>query len=132
MVRQRGMTLIEVMIALVVTTVGLLGALAMVGSLYVGSTFNRNVTEALTLAQTQIEQINSRQITMSVPVDGPPPETTETLDALGNAVAGGMFTRTTTWGTNAAQQTRRVTVAVSWTDGGGRPHSISLQDERIP
>ena len=130
MVSQRGMTLIEVMIALVVTTVGLLGALAMVGSLYVGSTFNRNATEALTLAQSKIEQINSQQVTLANP-----PDTfleTEILDALGNVVATPGFTRTTLWGTNLAQQTRRILVTVSWNDGGGRPHSVSVQGERIP
>jgi prepilin-type N-terminal cleavage/methylation domain-containing protein len=130
MVKQRGMTLIEVMIALVVTTVGLLGALAMVGSLYSGSTFNRNATEALTLAQTKIEQINSQKVTIGSPADGP--EASEILDALGNPVATPGFTRVTTWGTNTMQQTRRVTVTVSWTDGTGRGHSISVQGERIP
>ena len=128
MVRQRGMTLIEVMIAMVITTVGLLGALMMIGSLYVGSTFNRNVTEALTLAQTKIEQINSQQVTMATPADGF--VETEALDPLGNA--GSSFTRTTTWASNQPQQTRRVTVAVTWTDGGGRPHGVSVQGERIP
>jgi prepilin-type N-terminal cleavage/methylation domain-containing protein len=128
MVRERGMTLIEVMIALVITTVGLLGALAMIGSLYVGSTFNRNVTEALTLAQSKVEQVNSQVVTIGSPVDGPEP--VESLDALGNA--GTAFTRTTTWATNPAQQTRKVTVVVAWTDGGGRGHSVTLQDERIP
>jgi prepilin-type N-terminal cleavage/methylation domain-containing protein len=131
MVRERGMTLIEVMIALVITTVGLLGALAMIGSLYVGSTFNRNVTEALTLAQSKIEQVNSQKVTMASPADGDEPP--ETLDALGNASATGMFTRTTTWSPRPAQQTRIVTVVVSWPNSSGPlPHKVTLQVERIP
>jgi Tfp pilus assembly protein PilV len=124
------MTLIEVMIALVVTTVGLLGALAMVGSLYVGSTFNRNVTEALTLAQSKIEQVNSQAVTLAAPADGI--ESTEILDAVGNPAGAPGFTRTTTWATNAAQQTRRVTVTVTWTDGANKSHGVTLQSERIP
>jgi prepilin-type N-terminal cleavage/methylation domain-containing protein len=126
----KGMTLIEVMIAMVVTTVGLLGALAMVGSLYVGSTYNRNVTEALTLAQSKIEQINSQQVTMANPTDGLEPP--ESLDPLGNAAAGGIFTRSTLWSSNPAQQTRHIIVTVAWNDGSGRAHAISVQGERIP
>jgi prepilin-type N-terminal cleavage/methylation domain-containing protein len=133
MVSHKGMTLIEVMIALVITTVGLLGALAMIGSLYTGTVYNRSVTEALALAQSKIEQINSLPVTLASPADGT--VESELLDGLGN-VASSLtqvaFTRKTTWGSNLAQQTRRVTVDVTWLDGGGRPHQVSMQGERIP
>jgi prepilin-type N-terminal cleavage/methylation domain-containing protein len=133
--RQKGMTLIEVMIALVVTTVGLLGALAMIGSLYVGSAFNRNVTEALTLAQSKVEEINSKVVTISSPIDGL--ESTETLDAYGLTAVSAtpvVYTRKVTWySTRAATvATRNAVVEVSWTDGANKTHKVNLTVERIP
>ncbi len=132
MVKPKGMTLIEVMIALVITTVGLLGALAMVGSLYTASAFNRNATEAMTLAQSKIEQAQSQTVTLS---DGTSLDTSETgLDAYGNSGTGAtnMFTRKTTWTTSADGSRRVCTVDVGWTDGTGTAHSVTMSTERIP
>jgi prepilin-type N-terminal cleavage/methylation domain-containing protein len=131
--RARGMTLIEVMVALVVTTVGILGALAMISSLFVGATFNRNATEAMTLAQSTIEQVDSQIITMSSPADGPAAAETG-LDAYGVTGSGptNIFTRQLTWGTTLDNQRRSVNVVVSWNDGAGKAHQVVLTGERIP
>ena len=49
----RGLTLIEVMVALLVTTIALLGALATVGITVRGANFSRNATEASMLVQSE-------------------------------------------------------------------------------
>jgi len=126
----KGMTLIEVMIALVITTVGLLGALAMVGSLYTGSAFNRSATEAMTLAQSKVEQANSMVIALgTTPTGG-----TETnLDAYGGSSGKGtMYKRVTTWSASGDGTRYICNVEVSWTDGTGSLLVVNMSTERIP
>jgi prepilin-type N-terminal cleavage/methylation domain-containing protein len=125
-----GFTLIEVMIALLVSMVGLLGALGLTISLMNGGTFARNMTEASTLVQSKLEAINSQVITMSAPVPGTVTETT--LDAYGNVVANGAYTRTTTWSTTGDGLRRSIIVNVSWVDGANVTHNVSATEERIP
>jgi prepilin-type N-terminal cleavage/methylation domain-containing protein len=130
-VKPKGMTLIEVMIALVITTVGLLGALAMVGSLYTASAFNRNATEAMTLAETTVEQANSKTVSLS---DSNSDVTETGLDAYGSSGTAptNMFSRRTRWNASADGSRRVCTVDVSWTDGTGTGHSVTMSTERIP
>jgi prepilin-type N-terminal cleavage/methylation domain-containing protein len=133
MVKTRGMTLIEVMIALVVTTVGLLGALAMIGSLYSASSDNRHMTEALALAQSKVEEINAWVVTAGVPADGPMPA--ETVNAYGQTPGPTDFqyTRQVTWKTTTtpALNTRHADVTVSWPSSSGiTPHIVSAVVER--
>jgi len=103
MVTQRGMTLVEILVALVVATIGLLGTLALLGSLFAGSIFARSVTEAMTLAQAKVEETNALSgVTVVAPLN--PPDGAQPvesgLDALGRAaVPAGPYTRTTTWST---------------------------------
>jgi prepilin-type N-terminal cleavage/methylation domain-containing protein len=131
--RDRGMTLIEVMIALVVTTVALLGALATVGMTIRGAAFSRSATEASTLAQSQLEALVSwPNVTASSPADGT--STTETqLDGNGmsNPSTGG-YTRTTTWSTSSDGQRRLVTVTVSWVDGLNAAHAVTAVRQKDP
>src|SRR5262249_47236159 len=95
--RHKGMTLIEVLVALLVSTVGLLGALALIATMMGGGTFGPSATEASVLAQSQVEYLVAQPtVTTSSPADG---TTTieNTLDAFGNTVATGNYTRTTNW-----------------------------------
>jgi prepilin-type N-terminal cleavage/methylation domain-containing protein len=131
MVSQRGMTLVELLVALVVATIGLLGTLALLGTLFAGSTFSRSLTEATTLAQAKAEE------TVVAPLN--PPDGTQPvesgLDGLGRAVLPpGPYTRTTTWSTviDAAGARRHVEVVVSWIDGRSIAHQVTAQVERIP
>jgi prepilin-type N-terminal cleavage/methylation domain-containing protein len=57
--RQRGMTLIEVLVAMLIATVGLLGGLAMIGSVMGGGANARHASEAQVLAQSRLEQLQS-------------------------------------------------------------------------
>ncbi len=135
--RARGLTLIEVMVALLVTTIALLGALATVGVTVRGANFSRMATEASVLVQSKLEQMVSytaSTVTASTPVDG----TTITepcLDANGTApavsctagqLAAYPYQRVTVWGTTTAPDAgrRTLTTTVSWTDANGNPHSV--------
>jgi len=111
------MTLIEVMIALVVTTVGLLGALAVVGVSVKGANFSRSTTEASVLAQSKLEQKVS--LPVGATTDTAPANETEYFDVNGvsTAQASAYFTRSTFWtlGVNGGKA-RQLSVSVTWTD----------------
>jgi len=112
--RARGLTLIEVMVALLVTTVALLGALATVGVTVRGANFSRNTTEASVLAQAKLESLVS--LPQGTSGGTLPSNSTETgLDANGNTTTTGIYTRTTTWTAPTTTQ-RKVSVDVSWPD----------------
>jgi len=116
--RARGLTLIEVMVALLVTTVALLGALATVGVTVRGANFSRNATEASVLVQSKLESLVSLPTgTSGGSLPSPPSQTETNLDANGNidTVTGtGIYTRTTQWSQTTTQRT--VVVIVSWPD----------------
>jgi Tfp pilus assembly protein PilV len=123
--RARGLTLIEVMIALLVTTIALLGALATVGITVRGANFSRNATEASVLVQAKLETLVSLPQGTS---GGALPATVTpetTLDANGNSVPTGIYTRTTKWTQTTSPAQRICTVTVSWTDLTGSSHSVT-------
>lgn len=121
----RGLTLIEVMVALLVTTVALLGALATVGITVRGANFSRNATEASVLAQSKLEELVS--LPAGTSGGALPPSTIESgstaIDANGNSGTGGIYSRTTTWTQTAMQRT--VAVTVSWTDALNTTHQVT-------
>ena len=117
--RARGLTLIEVMIALLVTTIALLGALATVGITIRGANFARTATEASVLAQSKLEQLVSLpQGTQggSLPTGTGLVGTESNIDANGNNNPPGIFTRITSWSTSSDGIRRTCTVEVDWTD----------------
>jgi len=141
---QRGMTLIEVMVALIVASIGLLGTLALMGTIVRGGDYSRRVTEASVLLQYKLEEYTIKPY-LNLPGDGTlcsPAGTVlpdaDTVNALAQSPAGlqpgQAYTRTTyvcTF-TDATGTRRRVTTTVSWTDNFNRPHSITASRERVP
>jgi Tfp pilus assembly protein PilV len=119
--RARGLTLIEVMIALLVTTIALLGALATVGITIRGANFARTATEASVLAQSKLEQLVSLPqgtqggslptgtglVGIETPIDANG-SCTNTLPCI--------YTRKTTWTTSLDGIRRTCTVEVDWAD----------------
>jgi prepilin-type N-terminal cleavage/methylation domain-containing protein len=126
--RARGMTLIEVMVALLVTTVGLLGALAVVGISTRGGNFSRSTTQASLLAQAKLEQrvsLPTGKTSDSLPTVDP----TDCFDVSGIATSScsastAFFTRTTKWTFSPDGKQRQMQVDVKWTDMTG-PHAVS-------
>jgi Tfp pilus assembly protein PilV len=136
------MTMIEVMVALLVATVGLLGGLAMIGSLLSGSGFSRHAGEAQVLAQSRLEQLQSLNgVTAVAPVvpadtgtypgnpvfvgetNGVLAGVTQPMDSTGvanTAAALNLFYREVSWQTYAdpgvSQPRRIITVRVCWSE----------------
>jgi prepilin-type N-terminal cleavage/methylation domain-containing protein len=131
--RARGMTLVEVMIALVVTTVASAPSSATVGATIRGTSFSRNASEASALAQSQLEAaVSLPTVSASSPVDGT--RTVESqLDGAGlvNPTLGA-YTRTTSWSTTADGLRRVVTVTVGWVDGLGGAHQVTAARQKDP
>jgi hypothetical protein len=74
---------------------------------------------------------------MTVSLSDTTPNKTETgLDAYGNISPNGngiyIFTRVTRWTTSSDGSRRVCTVDVSWADGTGTTHSVTMSTERIP
>jgi len=128
--RARGLTLIEVMVALLVTTIALLGALATVGITVRGANFSRSATEASILAQSKLET----KVSLLTGATGTLPAfESETIDANGNIVptgTAGAYTRTTAWNASTDGLRRVCTVKVMWTDGLGAQHWVYAQRQQ--
>lgn len=130
----RGMTLIEVMISLMLGTVGLLGMLMLMLTLSNGSSFSRQITEASVIAQSKVEElVSSAAVTLTSPADGTTP-VPDSLDAYGKANSAGPYTRSWTYTTvsDAAGSRRRITVTVTWQDQRAALHSVVLMRDKVP
>ncbi len=127
----RGMTMMEVMMAIIVATIGLLGSLAMMSLLYRTSTYSRNLTEAMSLVQSKLElEVTRGGLTLTSPASG---TTTESpMTALGDTTGGGpyLFTRATTWSVSTDGKRRKVAVTVTFLDSAGIQHTVLAERER--
>jgi Tfp pilus assembly protein PilV len=128
----RGFTLVEVMMAMLIAMVGLLGLLAITLVMGRGSMYTRNLSEASLLVQTKIEEIQSQANVTVAPATPPNGATVEVLDNLGRVVSGGQFTRTTTWSVSTDGLRRVIDVTVSFQDASGTTRSVMASTERIP
>jgi Tfp pilus assembly protein PilV len=106
---QGGFTMIEVMIAILLTVIAVIGMMALFRVETKASSLSRRETEAAVLAQDKIEELR----TVSVPL-ATPSGTDANIDALGQA--GGMFTRI--WSLTANGDIYDIDVEVTWDDDG--------------
>lgn len=114
---RRGFTLVEIMIAVFVLTVALIGLISVTVMVINGNDFSRRMTTATTLAKDKIEQV--KRMTYTSVAAG---VTTDYWNADSSAgSSGAYFTRvmTVTNSTPAANM-KTVVVVVSWTWGGAR------------
>jgi hypothetical protein len=125
------LTLIEVMMALVLATLGLLGNLMLMSVMLQGSSFTRDLTDATALVQAGLEaEVSRAAVTLSSPPNGT--TVSGALDSLGRTSQTGPYTRSVTWGLSSDGQRRLVTVTVNFTDPRGKVHSVTAQRERNP
>lgn len=116
---KNGFTLIEVMIAMVLTALAVMGIIALYVTETRASGFSRHTTEAAVLAQDKIEFLRS--------AGAAAPVTTTESNITERAAAGGIYTRTSTETLTANYAD--IVVQVQWSDDGV-PHSIIMRARR--
>jgi type II secretion system protein I len=109
-----GFTLMEVLVAMVLLTIGLLGVANLAVGIIKGNSYSKNVTTATVVAQQQIELVQRIGYTNANSLAG--------NSAI--SMGGKSFTRTTTVSNDTpAANMKTITVAVSWNPGS---YSITL------
>ncbi len=109
-----GFTLLEVLVALILLSFGMLGVANLTIGVIKGNSYSKNVTTATIVAQQQIEQAQRLGYTNSNSLAG-----SATI-----SMGGTTFTRTTTvTNSTPAANMKTVSVAVSWNPGNS---SVSL------
>jgi len=116
---QNGFTLLEVLVAIVILTIGLLGTAGLTTGVIRGNHYSKNVTSATAAGQTMLESVKSSGYTNATSANFP--NDTVTM--------GGMtFTRTTTiTNSSPAANMKTVSVTVSWTESNNTARSVNLQ-----
>ncbi|MEJ7601745.1 MAG: prepilin-type N-terminal cleavage/methylation domain-containing protein [Kofleriaceae bacterium] len=120
---ERGFTMLEVLIAILLSSVGMIGIVALFRVQTAASSFSRRTTEASVLATDQLERVR----TIPIPAAGSGSSQTS-LDESGTVVTDGVFART--WTAVPVTDYFAVTVTVSWKDNGQR--SLVLRGRRNP
>lgn len=103
---ESGFTMIEVMIAILLTVIAVIGMMALFRVETRASAVSRRTTEAAVLAQDKIEELR----TLATPTSG----ADSSIDALGQP--GGLFSRT--WTVTPSGTNYVINVNVSWSDDG--------------
>ena len=110
---KRGFTLLEVLIAITIFSIGLLGVATMQISAIRGNRMGYEVIQATYLAQTQIDTLRDSNIATLI-AGGPFDDPNNPIDETG--ANGGIFNRS--WViTNRTANSRDVSVTVTWPQG---------------
>jgi len=117
--RQKGFTLIEVMIAMVLTAIAIMGIIALYVTETKASGFSRHSTEAAVLAQDKLEQQRTISPAAAVVINEP------LINERGSA--GGIYTRVTT--ETLAVNWADIVVVVTWSDDGIL-HTVTMNARR--
>jgi type IV pilus assembly protein PilV len=116
---QDGFTLLEVLVAIVILTIGLLGTAGLTTGVIRGNHFSKNVTSATAAGQTKLEAIKSGGYTYATTTNFP----SDTV-----AMGGTTFTRAITiTSSSPAANMKTVSVTVSWIESNNTGRSVNLQ-----
>lgn len=110
---QRGFTLMEVLVSLVLGAIAMIGVIALYRASTNASSFSRRSTEASVLAQDKLERLRTE-----IPIVGASQVEAGKLDETGKVVVGAPFTRTWDVATGGGGQYFDITVTVEWDDEG--------------
>ena len=118
--REGGFTLIEVLVALFIMTIGLAGLLSMAISANRATGYARHAGEASVVAEDKLEQL--RVVPPAILSNG-----SDVVDAHATVTAGGAYART--WTVSWAGTLATVLVTVTWTDDGFS-HAVTYRTMR--
>lgn len=119
---QNGVTLVEVLIALVILSIGLLALAGLQVVVIKGNAGSKNLTSAVILAEAKIEQLKSDGFDSLV--NGESQDPNNLVDPTGQA--GGIFTRSWVIADYlGSADMRQIIVTLTWTDSLGN-HNISV------
>lgn len=119
---EAGFTMIEVMVAMLLTALAVMGIIAMFMSSTQSTDLARHTTEATVLAQDKIEFLRTQGA--AVAQSG----TDTALDDRG-VTGSGIYTRTWTETVSASADYATISVSVTWYDGGVQ-HTVTLNARR--
>ena len=116
--------MIEVMIAMTLTAIAIMGIMALYAANVRASGFTRHQTEAAVLAESKVEELRALP---SSPL--PLPQTEPTLGPLGPPTTG-IFKRISTETVTGANPFADITVTVQWNDNDTGTHSVIVHARR--
>ena len=136
--RRRGFTLVEVMIAIILTAVAIIGIVGLYLSQARASGYSRHTTEAATLAEDELEQLFRLTPACIAPcTTGIVLDPGNPIDAEGRTGTGGIFARSWVMSSNtiAGQTYWDLVITVTWYEAedntGAAPiHQVVLRGRR--
>jgi prepilin-type N-terminal cleavage/methylation domain-containing protein len=147
--RSRGFTLIELMIAMALTAVGLLGLVAMQSIAIRGNMMSRNFGEAVGLAQQRLEAVQyslyanlsanlqeggcALNVLPAAPsCSGAPTANLNAFSPDPSSSIEQIYTRCTAVSVDAINNVTTVQATICWNDSAGRSHTVGLRTEVSP
>jgi prepilin-type N-terminal cleavage/methylation domain-containing protein len=118
--RQRGFTVMEVLIALAILAVGMVGILAMQKGTMSASGYSRRAVEAAVLGEDRLELL--RTVPIATVASG-----NDYVDASGTAGVGAPYHRV--WTVTTVGLLKKIVLVVSWTENDGT-HALTFRTLR--